>query len=423
MDYKLHTLKNGLRVITVPIPTLESATVTVWVGVGSRYETSRTLGLSHFLEHMTFKGSKKRPSAKEIAEAIDSIGGEFNASTSKEWTNFYIKTRAANIDIAFDVLSDMVLNPLLKEQDIKREKGVIVEEMGMYDDTPVWKISDLFENLIFKGSELGKDIIGTKNTVKSMKRNDFDLYRKIHYGSNNIVVTVAGGIETNNINKLAEKYFGNVKKKKKKGIKEINTKKKRDQVLVSSKQKEQAHFILGFPASKRGSKNRFSEQVLATILGKGMSSRLFTEVREKRGLAYSVKASKEHYADIGYIDVYAGVDPKRIEEAIKVILDQIYGIAEGKYPIKKKEIKKAKEYVKGHMALALEDTKSVNLFFGIRELLLNKIETPKQVYKKVDKVSMDDIVNVAGNIFKPDCIFLSIIGPYKEKSKFKKLIK
>ncbi len=147
MDYKLHTLKNGLRVITVPIPTLESATVTVWVGVGSRYETAGTSGLSHFLEHMVFKGSKKRPSAKEIAEAIDSMGGEFNASTSKEWTNFYIKTRAANIDIAFDVLSDMVLNPLLKNDNLEREKGVITEEIGMYEDTPIWKIPDLFENI------------------------------------------------------------------------------------------------------------------------------------------------------------------------------------------------------------------------------------------------------------------------------------
>src|SRR4030065_1580881 len=177
MDYQLDKLSNGIRVITVEMPTLESATVTYWVGVGSRFEHESVSGLSHFLEHMVFKGSKKRPSAKEISEAIDSIGGEFNASTSKEWTNFYIKARTGNLDLAFDVLSDMVLNPLLKAEEIEKEKGVIVEEIAMYEDTPMMKIGDVFEQLIFKGDNLGRDTIGTEKSVRSLKRDDIERYR------------------------------------------------------------------------------------------------------------------------------------------------------------------------------------------------------------------------------------------------------
>lgn len=423
MNYDLYTLKNGVRVIAVPVPSLESATVTVWVGVGSRYESEKTSGLSHFLEHIVFKGSKKRPSAKQIAQAIDSIGGEFNASTSKEWTNFYIKARSQNIETAFDVLSDMVLNPLLKKEDIEREKGVITEEIGMYEDTPMLKISDLFENLIFKGSELEKDIVGTRESVNKMKRDDFVLYRKSHYGSNNIVITVAGSVKPENIRKLSEKYFSNLKAKTKKQIKTFKKVNEKDRVLISNKQKEQAHLVLGVISSKRGSKDRFAEELLATILGRGMSSRLFTEVREKRGLAYAVRASGEKFMDTGILEIYAGVDPKRAKEAIGVILNECYSIANNKKPISKNELKKAKEFIKGRVALSLEDTKAINSYFGLKKLLLNKIETPKQMFDSIDKVSDADIVKVAGNLFKPDSFFMSIIGPYKNKKDFEDLIK
>lgn len=423
MHFKLNTLPNSLRVLTIPVPTLESVTVTIWIGTGSRFETAKNSGISHFLEHMVFKGSKKRPTAKDIAEAVDSIGGEFNAATSKEWTNFYIKTRNTNLDTAFDVLSDMVLNPLIKEEDLAREKGVIVEEIGMYEDTPLWKVPDLFENLIFKGNELERDIIGTRKTVKEMAKNDFDLYRKSHYGSNNIVVTVAGGVTEKKVNELAKKYFGGLKKTNKRKINEFTSKQEKPQVFLSSKKKEQAHFILGFLSSKRDTKDRFAQQILTTVLGGGMSSRLFTEIREKRGLAYAVKASSEKYLDTGYIEVYAGVDPKRIDEAIKVTLDEVYKVANDKNPITPKELKKAKEYIKGHVALSLEDTKSINSFFGIRKLLLDKIETPEQIYKAIDKVTAKEVLTVAKKRFLPETLNLAIIGPYKDKERFEKLLK
>lgn len=421
MNYNLSYLRNGVRVLSVPIPKMESATITVWVGVGSRFEEPKVSGLSHFLEHMVFKGSQKRPSAKLIGEAVDSIGAEFNASTSKEWTNFHIKARAGVMDIAFDVLSDMVLRPLLKPEEIEREKGVIVEEIAMYEDTPVAKIGDVFEQLIFRGSSLGRDISGTKETVKGIKRSDFVRYRNKHYFAKNILITVAGGIEDKRVIELASKYFGEIPSGNKSKI-EIAKKQKNPQVLLHSKRKEQAHFILGFLGNKRGHKDRFVEAVLAAILGGGMSSRLFTEVRERRGLAYAVRATFDHYVDTGYFAAYAGVDLKRVDEAIKVTLEQCVGLADGRFPIKKEEFKKAKEYVKGHLALSLEDTEDVNKFFGEEELLLEHVITPEDVYKGIDRVSLEDILRVAKKVFVAKNLNLAIIGPYKDQAKFEKLI-
>jgi predicted Zn-dependent peptidase len=393
---------------------MESSTITIWVKTGSRNETKEIRGISHFLEHMVFKGSKKRPSAKEIAVVIDSIGGEFNAGTHKEWTNFYIKARNEALPTAFDVLSDMVLNPLLKSEDIEREKGVILEEMAMYEDTPMIKIGEVFENLIYEDSSLGRDIIGTRDSIKNAKRADFVRYRKIHYGIDNLLITVAGGVKEKDVLKLAEKYFGSLKNNNKEKVKKFKKSQKKPKVLLSSKKKEQAHLILGFLGNQMGNKDRFVESVLAVILGQGMSSRLFTEVREKRGLAYSVKTTVDCYTDAGYIGTYAGVDIKRINKAIKVVLNEHYQLASGEKVITENELKKAKEYIKGHLALSLEDTRAVGSFFGIKELLLGRIDTPEDIYKGIDKVNINEILRVAKEFFVPERLNLAIIGPYKE---------
>src|SRR4030043_1437585 len=423
MDYQLDKLSNGIRVITVEMPTLESATVTYWVGVGSRFEHESVSGLSHFLEHMVFKGSKKRPSAKEISEAIDSIGGEFNASTSKEWTNFYIKARAGVIETAFDVLSDMVLNPLMKEEEIEKEKSVILEEIAMYNDTPMLKIGDVFENLIYQGNPLGTDISGTPETIKNVKRDDFVRYRGLHYYPENILVTVAGGSPEKDVLKLSEEYFRQLPKTGKKEEKPNDMIfQKIPKLILSKKKVEQTHVILGFKGEKVGAKRRFAESILSAILGGGMSSRMFIEVREKRGLAYAVKTSSEHYLDNGYLATYAGLEIKRADEAVKVMLDQYWGIADKRYPISAKELKKTKEYIKGNLALSLEDTKNVSAFFGLEELLLNKPITPEEVIREIDKVKVDEVVEVAKDFFKPQNLNLAVIGPYKDKNLFKKLL-
>lgn len=424
MKHILTRLDNGVRLLTVPMPSLESVTVTIWAGVGSRAEENSLAGISHFLEHMVFKGSKSRPSAKLIAEAVDEIGGEFNAATSKEWTNFYIKARSGNVDLAFDVLSDMVLNPILKAEEIEREKGVILEEMAMYEDTPMLKIGDVFEGLIFKGDSLGRDIIGFEKSIRSIKRDDFERYRNTHYYADNIVVSVAGGVEADKVRGLAENYFSSLKASGKKEEKKYKFRpvQKSPGVFLKSKKNEQAHFILGFLAGERGSQERFKEAVLASILGGGMSSRLFIEVRERRGLAYSVKTSMDRFVDTGEFASYAGVDVPKAQEAIKVILDEHYSLARGKKKISLKELNKAKEYIKGHLALSLEDTKDVNGFYGESELMLGKIETPDEVFAGIDKVTIDDVVNRAKELFVPERLNLAIIGPYKDQAAFEKIL-
>jgi predicted Zn-dependent peptidase len=295
MDYKLHTMPSGLRVVTVPMPGLESVTLTIWVKTGSRNEDKKVGGISHFLEHMVFKGSPKRPTAKDISQAVDAIGGEFNAATSKDWTNFYIKAAKENLETAMDVLSDMVLNPLMKSDEIEREKGTIIQEIRMYEDTPMMHIGEIFEGLIFSGNPLGRDTAGTETSVKGIQRNDFVSYRKMHYYPENMLVTVAGGINESAVLKLVEKYFVSVKPFKGTTFKnqEFINKQTKAQFKLQTKKSEQAHLILGFTGEGRGYPERFAQSILSVILGGGMSSRLFIEVRERRGLAYSVRTSAD----------------------------------------------------------------------------------------------------------------------------------
>lgn len=423
MNFKKYVLSSGLRVLVVPMPSLESITLSVWVKTGSRMETPKINGISHFLEHMFFKGTTNRPSAKEISEEVDSFGGEFNAATSKDWTSYYIKARAANSEKVFDILSDMVLNPLLKEEEITREKGVIVEEINMYEDTPMYRIGDVYEQLVFNGNELGWDIAGSKKTVNSLKKSDFVQYIKTHYYAENIILTISGGINDKRALTLAKKYFEKINQTKKANkVNEFKSTQKAPQFKLYNKKNDQAHLILGFLGDGREYKNRYAQGILSSILGGGMSSRMFIEVRERRGLAYSVRTSVDRYTETGYISTYAGVDPKKAEEAVKVILDQYYGLADGRYEITERELKKAQEYVKGHLALALEDTKDINGFFGDQELFLEKVKTPEEVFEAVDKVTISDVMAEAKRLFVPERLNLAIIGPFTNSSKFKKII-
>src|SRR4030042_217912 len=322
MICRISSLDNGLKVMTIPMPSMESATVSIWVKTGSRNEDKKVLGISHFLEHMAFKGGKKYSSAKAVSEAIDAIGGEFNAGTSKEITKYYVRMRSNHLEKAFDVLSDMILSPNLKENDIKREKGVIIEEMRMYEDTPVRRVWDYFEQLIFKGHCLGEDIIGNEKTVNSLKGIDFITYRNEFYYSTNMLITVSGGVEEKEVNRLSERYFGDIKNIGSKTAFAAFEEYKTPRVKLVSKKNEQGHFVLGFPANPLGSSTRYKDAVLNSILGGGMSSRLFIEVREKRGLAYAIKSDFERFIDTGYFAVYAGVERGKIEEALKVIIDE-----------------------------------------------------------------------------------------------------
>lgn len=425
MNYKLTKLNSGLRVLVVPIPSLSSVTLTVWVKTGSRNETEKNNGVSHFLEHMLFKGSKKRPTAKDISEVVDGIGGEFNAGTSKDYTNYYVKCRRENLETAFDVLSDMVINPILSDVEIEREKGTIIEEIRMYEDTPMMKIGDTFEELIYSGSTLGMDISGTEETVQNMSKSDFLSYRKDHYYTENIIVSAVGGVDEKEVIKLTEKYFKDLPKKKEvtNNIFKFNVTQTSPKIKLHNKKKEQTHIILGFLADGKNYKNKYAQTLLSAVLGSGMSSRLFLEVRERRGLAYSVRTSMDRYEDIGYIGTYAGLDTKKAVEATKIILDEHYKIANGKNKITEQELKKAKEFLKGHLALALEDTRDVTSFFTDQALFNPEILVPSEVFKRIDQVKIEEVNSEAKRLFVPERLNLAIIGPYEDGKEFEKIVK
>lgn len=425
MDYKLTKLTSGLRVLTVPMPSSESVTLTVWVKTGSRNEEKRVNGISHFLEHMVFKGSKKRPTAKEISETVDSMGAECNAGTNKDWTNFYIKSRNAKLSTSFDVLADMVLNPILDTAEIEREKGTIIQEIAMYEDTPMMNIGNVFENLTYEGNNLGWDIAGDAKSVTNIKKDDFESYRKRYYYTDNMLVSVAGGVTSKTAIGLAQKFFAGVQNKKERASEGKNfvPNQSSPRVRVKNKKSDQAHFILGFMGDGRNYKGRFAQGILSVILGGGMSSRMFTEVRERRGLAYGVRTSIDRYQDTGYIGTYVGTDPKKAEEAVKIVLEEHYKLANKQKPVSTNEFSKAKEYLKGHAALVLEDTSAVGEYFAFQELFGKEILTPEEYFKRIDKVTLDEVYFEAKRMFDPKKLNLGMIGPFTETAKFEKLLK
>lgn len=426
MDYKLTKLKNGVQVLTVPMPSFESATITVWVKTGSRFENPRVNGISHFLEHMVFKGGKKYSSAKAVSEAIDGLGAENDAGTSKEWTNFWIKTASINLEKAFDILADVTLNPLLLDKEIDRERNVIYEEIAMYEDTPLMDIPEKFESLIYAGTSLSWQIAGDKKSLSNINHDEFEIYRKEKYHAENILICVAGAFDENKVDELTKKYFSAVTSgpKKEENDLVLLPKTTEERVLLKTKNNsDQAQLMLGFLTKGKGYEGRYAQAVLSSILGGGMSSRLFTEVREKRGFAYSVYANTERYIGVGSFYVRAGVNVGKIDEAIKVVLNELYGMADKKKKISKKEFEKAKSYLKGKLALSLEDSQSVGDFLVDQVLFDLEIKTPKDIYKKLDKVTIDDVYSEAEKLFSPNGCNLAVIGPYKNREKFVQLLR
>jgi len=414
MDFKLNKIKNNLRVLTVPMPTLESSCVTFWVKAGSRYEKKEKAGVSHFLEHMAFKGGKRFKTALEVSEALDGLGAEYNAATSREWTCFYIKVRAGQVEKAYEILSDMLVHPSLKDEDIERERGVILEEIAADEDQPSEKVGSIFSQLIFPNHPLGADIAGTPETVKSMQKDDFVNYRKSYYVTQNCLLTVSGGVDEKTSVGLAQKYFANLEFGSASEPKPFAFNQTALQSKYLKKETEQTHLILGYPAYAIGDPRSYVQSILSVIMGGGMSSRLFTEIREKRGLAYSVGTSVSTHKDAGIFATYAGVDPKNTDEVVRIIINEHEAVKSGK-KITRDELQKAKDYIKGRGALSLEDTFAVNSFFAKRAMFLDKVETPEAYFKKIDAVGLDDLERVAKDLFKPQKLNFASIGPNEIK--------
>ena len=419
--FKKTTLKNGLRIITVPQQSTQAVTVLVLVGTGSKYETKELNGISHFLEHMFFKGTKNMPDKLEIAETLDRVGGIYNAFTGEEYTGYYAKTEFSKFDLALDWVSDIYLNSLLPEKEVKREKGVIIEEINMIYDNPMSKVGLLWSELLYGDQPAGWDIAGTKETVLAIARQDLLNYMKKQYTAPNTIVCVAGRINEEEAIKKIKHHFSDMSNSLPREKAKVIENQIKPASNLSYRKTDQTHLCLGVRGYGLFHPQRYAQDILAVILGGMMSSRLFMEVREKLGLAYYIKTESESDPDTGFLATRAGVENGNVAKAISVILKEYKKMAKQKVSLK--ELKKSKEYIKGKTALNLESSDELAAFYGVSELLEKKILTPNEVYAKIDKVTEDDILAVAKSIFKPANLNLSLVGPFKDKNIFDKLLK
>jgi len=409
-------LKNGLTVLSSSVAGAKSATVLLLVKAGSRYETKNLNGIAHFAEHMFFKGTKKRPTALEIVSEIDGLGAEFNAFTSKEYTGFYIKSSSTHLDLVTEVLSDMLLNSKFDQTEIDRERNVIAEELRMYLDTPMRHIGDVYEGLLYGDQPLGWDTVGTLESLKNINRNDFLAYNNKYYLGPNMIFNISGDITETRAKELSEKYFSSLPNEKSPIFKPVKYSQNKPALKLFYKDSEQAHLCLGVRAYSLGNPDRYKIAVLNTILGSSMSSRLFIQLRERRGLAYYVRSGSEEYHDAGSLSAQAGVEPKNINEAARVILAEFSLIANK--PPAESELNKAKEYLKGRLILELEDSREVATVFGLQQLLEDKIRTPEEIIAEIDKVTAIEVTNIAKKLFVNQSLNLAIIGPFKDTDQF-----
>lgn len=421
MQYKKTTLKSGLRIITAPMKDTQTATVFVMVGVGSRYEQDKERGISHFIEHMMFKGTKKRPNTQAIANELDAIGGEFNAFTGKSATAYYAKSDAKHLDKTLDVISDMYLNSKFNPKEIERERGTIIQELNMYEDMPMRSVEDVFETLLYGDQKLGREIIGTKETIQSVKRKDFVDYVKRFYLANDTVVCVAGKIDEEKVIKRIENLFSKIKEGQKPEFERVIETQRFAEVKIKNKKTDQTHLVLGARAYPEGHKDEYVLLLLATILGGNMSSRLFINVRERQGLAYYIHSDSESHNDAGYLATSAGVEHKNLVKAIEIILKEYKKIATKK--VSADELKKAKDFIKGKSVMGLESSNAVASFLVGQEVSKGRILKPQNIFRKIDKVSVEDILRVAKDIFVESKLNLAVIGPHKKNRELEEILK
>jgi predicted Zn-dependent peptidase len=397
----------------------QAVTVLVLVGTGSKYETKEINGISHFLEHMFFKGTKKRPDTLAISLDLDKIGGGYNAFTGQERTGYWAKVDGKHLDLALDWVSDIFLNSRLRPKDIEVERGVIIEEINMYLDTPMDYIADVWLKLLYGDQPAGWLVSGEKDGISRLRRNQFMDYMINHYSSHNTVIAVAGNISGNIKSKIA-KYFGSINTKQPKNKERAIEKQNKPEALIHYKKTDQTHFYLGVRGYNLFHRDKYVMEILSTILGSGMSSRLWISVREKEGLAYYVFTENYANLDTGYLAAGAGVDNQRADKAIDIILREYKKIINKR--VDDKELRKAKDYIKGKSILRMELSDVQAGFYASQELFENRILTPEQIFAKIEAVTAEDIQRVAKDIFKPEKLNLALIGPFKDKNRFQRLL-
>lgn len=417
--FKKFTLPNGLRVLLVPQKGAKAVTLSVLVEAGSKYETKGKSGISHFLEHMMFKGTTKRPTPLSIATELDRIGGESNAFTSHEYTGYWAKADASHFDLVLDIISDIYLHSLFAEKEMEKEKNVVIEEMNMYFDTPQRHIWDLWMELLYGDQPAGWPVIGNRDTVRRLARADITEYVSRHYLAPRTVVTVSGDVDESILAKIEDAFRDAPAGE---GLPKPAVRESQEQpgAKIFFKKTDQTHLVLGVRAFSLFDDRRYALAVLGTILGGGMSSRLFQRLREELGMAYYVSAGADLFTDHGNFAAFAGVDVKRVPLAITAILEEFGRIA--KEPVPADELRKAKDHLKGSLILNIETTDQLAGFFAPQELLRRDVQTPDEYLAMIERVGAEDVAKLAQEIFTPRHLNLALIGPHDSKEEFTKLL-
>lgn len=415
--YREKRLKNGIKAYFVPVEGTQAVTVLALAKVGSRYEKKSINGASHFIEHLMFKGTERRPTTLDISRELDSIGADFNAATSKDWTGYYIKAGSGQVEKALDIISDMLWHSKFDPKEFSREKGVIIEEINMYEDNPLMYIDDLLEQTMFSGNTLGWEIAGTRGIIKKMKRSDLVRFRDRFYQPRNMVLVIAGNLKK--VNYLADKYFAGLAPKTKSKPSTYKTfsgfrPKQELKCGLKFKKTEQVHLAVGFPGISFDSSKMPALQLMHVILGGTMSSRLFIAIREREGLAYYVRSSVDSYKDTGLFSIRSGLDIKRFDKAVSILKTEIERFK--KEGPTREEVKRAKDYIKGKLALSLEDSFNLAEFYGKQALLFKSIKTPKQRLAEILKVDEKKIKQVANEVLDWRMASVALIGPFKTKA-------
>ncbi|PWB38500.1 MAG: hypothetical protein C3F02_04055 [Parcubacteria group bacterium] len=419
--FKRIVRKDGSVILLAPRQDTQAVTVQVLFKVGSRQESNAVNGVSHFVEHLMFKGTTQRPNTVDISKELDAVGAEYNAFTGKEATGYYITAASTNIKMAFDVLSDMLHNSKFDKSEMDRERGVIIEEINMYEDNPRMHIEDVFEDLIFRNTVLGRDIAGPRENIRRLSRQALYNYYKKYYYNGNVIIAVAGRFDQSKILKLLSRYFPVTRRASRVKIKKVNlVRQSRPVVDIRFKKSEQVQLMLGFPNVSAIDKKYLAYQVLANILGGNMSSRLFLEIRERRGLCYSIHCSAQGYEDIGALVVAAGLNKEKIYEALNTIKAELNKIKNK--GISSDELKKAKENIRGRVILRMEDAHSHVNFLSEQELYGQKIKDVRAKLAELDKITTSQTNVLAKQVVNWSQANLAIIGPFVNKNKFIKIL-
>jgi len=417
--YEKTTLANGLRIVTAPMPHTYSVAIAIYVGAGSRYERKQEAGLSHFVEHLCFKGSQKRPTSKDISEAIDRVGGILNGATDRELTVYYCKVAAPHLPLALDVLVDMIRSPRFDPQEMEKERRVILEELAMIADTPSQLVDLVIDQALWADQPLGWDVAGTEESVKAIARQAAFDYRAHQYVPNNMVVSVAGNFDHRRVVDQVAAFWSDCPPGSPSSWFPV-TDGHGPRCVLRYKKSEQAHLCLAVRGLSLQHPDRHALALLSLILGEGMSSRLFLELRERQGLVYDVHSYVSHFLDSGAFTVYAGVDPARTVDAIKVILGELVRLRDG---VEEEELVKVKELAKGRLLLRLEDTRNVAGWLGGQEFLLGEVRTPDQVIQLLEAVTVQDVQRVARGLLVDDQLHMALVGPFRSDRRFVPLLK